>query len=56
MAICLASFVRKREDFDMVMGLLVMPMFLFSGIFFPVDADAGSLPVAVPGRSALSRG
>jgi lipooligosaccharide transport system permease protein len=36
MAICLCSFVRKREDFDMVMGVLVMPMFLFSGIFFPV--------------------
>lgn len=37
MAICLCSFVRKREDFDAVMGLLVMPMFLFSGIFFPVS-------------------
>jgi lipooligosaccharide transport system permease protein len=37
MAICLCSFVRKREDFDGVMGLLVMPMFLFSGIFFPVS-------------------
>jgi lipooligosaccharide transport system permease protein len=24
------------EDFDMVMGLLVMPMFLFSGIFVPI--------------------
>ena len=36
MALCLCSFVRKREDFDKVMGLLVMPMFLFSGIFFPV--------------------
>jgi len=36
MALCLCSFVRKRENFDMVMGLLVMPMFLFSGIFFPV--------------------
>jgi lipooligosaccharide transport system permease protein len=42
MAICLTSFVRKREDFDTVMGLLVMPMFLFSGIFFPV----AQLPVA----------
>jgi lipooligosaccharide transport system permease protein len=43
MAICLCSFVRKREDFDAVMGLLVMPMFLFSGIFFPVS----QLPWAV---------
>lgn len=40
MAICLTSFARKVEDFDIVMGLLVMPMFLFSGIFFPV----GQLP------------
>jgi lipooligosaccharide transport system permease protein len=43
MAICLCSFVRTREDFDPVMGLLVMPMFLFSGIFFPVT----QLPAAV---------
>jgi lipooligosaccharide transport system permease protein len=33
----MASFVRKVQDFDMVMGLLVMPMFLFSGIFAPVE-------------------
>jgi len=43
MALCLTSFIRKVEDFDMVMGLLVMPMFLFSGIFFPVT----QLPTAV---------
>ena len=43
MAICLTSFLRKPENFDMVMGLLVMPMFLFSGIFFPVT----QLPAAV---------
>jgi len=36
MALCLCSFVRNREDFDKVMGLVVVPMFLFSGIFFPV--------------------
>ena len=36
MAICLTTFARKVEDFDMVMGLLVTPMFLFSGIFVPV--------------------
>ena len=34
-ALCITSFVRKIEDFDVVMGLLVMPMFLFSGTFFP---------------------
>jgi lipooligosaccharide transport system permease protein len=36
MALCLASVVRRVEDFDTVMGLLVTPMFLFSGIFFPM--------------------
>jgi lipooligosaccharide transport system permease protein len=37
MALCLTTFARKIQDFDMVMGLLVMPMFLFSGIFVPID-------------------
>ncbi len=36
MALCVTSFVQKVEQFDIVMGLGVMPMFLFSGIFFPV--------------------
>jgi len=36
MALCVTSFVKKVEQFDIVMGLGVMPMFLFSGIFFPV--------------------
>ena len=36
MALCLSSIARKVQDFDMVMGLLVMPMFLFGGIFVPV--------------------
>ncbi len=35
-ALCLTSFVKRIEQFDIVMGLGVMPMFLFSGIFFPV--------------------
>jgi lipooligosaccharide transport system permease protein len=42
-AICGTSFLRKVEDFDIVMGLIVMPMFLFSGIFFPVS----QMPAAV---------
>ena len=25
------------NDFDVPMGLIVMPMFLFSGTFFPID-------------------
>jgi lipooligosaccharide transport system permease protein len=37
MAICVTSFVRKIQDFDMVMGLLILPMFLFSGIFAPIE-------------------
>lgn len=34
--LCLCSFVRKIQDFDLVMGLFIMPMFLFSGIFVPI--------------------
>ena len=40
-ALCITSFVRRVEDFDIVMGLLVMPMFLFSGTFFPVTQLPG---------------
>ena len=43
MALLLSSVARKVQDFDMVMGLLVMPMFLFSGIFVPI----GRFPEAV---------
>ncbi len=42
-AILLTSLARAVEDFDIVMGLVVMPMFLFSGTFFPVN----QLPAAV---------
>jgi lipooligosaccharide transport system permease protein len=37
MGLCVTTVIRTFEDFDPVMGLLVMPMFLFSGIFFPVE-------------------
>jgi lipooligosaccharide transport system permease protein len=30
------SFLRTVQDFDLPMGLVVMPMFLFSGVFFPL--------------------
>jgi lipooligosaccharide transport system permease protein len=43
MALCVTSFVRRVEGFDLVIGLLVVPMFLFSGIFFPPS----QLPAAV---------
>jgi lipooligosaccharide transport system permease protein len=32
------SYLRTVNDFDVPMGLVVMPMFLFSGTFFPVEA------------------
>jgi len=35
-ALCLSSFVRTVQDFDTVMGLFFLPMFLFSGIFVPI--------------------
>lgn len=35
--VCITTFVRKIEDFDTVVGLAVMPMFLFSGTFFPMS-------------------
>jgi lipooligosaccharide transport system permease protein len=34
------SFLRTVQDFDLPMGLVVMPMFLFGGVFFPISAYA----------------
>jgi len=31
------SYLRTVNDFDVPMGLIVMPMFLFSGTFFPIE-------------------
>jgi lipooligosaccharide transport system permease protein len=31
------SFMRTVQDFDLPMGLVVMPMFLFGGVFFPIS-------------------
>ena len=31
------SYLRTVNDFDIPMGLIVMPMFLFSGTFFPIS-------------------
>jgi lipooligosaccharide transport system permease protein len=36
-ALCITSFVRKVEDFDIVLGLGITPMFLFSSTFFPIS-------------------
>jgi lipooligosaccharide transport system permease protein len=43
LALCITSFARKIQDFDLVMNLIFLPMFLFSGTFFSI----GSLPVPV---------
>ena len=65
MAICLTTFIRKIEDFDSAMNLLVMPMFLFSGIFVPISrfpravqwlAEAAPLYHAVATLRALTTG
>jgi lipooligosaccharide transport system permease protein len=29
--------MRTVQDFDLPMGLVVMPMFLFGGVFFPIS-------------------
>jgi lipooligosaccharide transport system permease protein len=31
------SYLRTVNDFDIPLGLIVMPMFLFSGTFFPIE-------------------
>jgi len=38
-AACLAAsaYLRTVQDFDLPIGLVVMPMFLFSGTFFPIS-------------------
>jgi lipooligosaccharide transport system permease protein len=35
--LAVSAFLRTVQDFDLPFGLVVMPMFLFSGTFFPVD-------------------
>lgn len=39
------SFLRTVQDFDIPMGLIVQPMFLFSGTFFPVSAYPAPIQV-----------
>jgi lipooligosaccharide transport system permease protein len=39
------SYLRTVNDFDVPMGLIVMPMFLFSGTFFPISVYP--LPIQV---------
>jgi lipooligosaccharide transport system permease protein len=48
-AACLATtaYLRTVQDFDLPMGLAVMPMFLFSGIFFPISVYPLPIQVAM---------
>ena len=41
------SFMRTWQDFDLIQ-LVVLPMFLFSGTFYPIDA----YPAGAPGCSS----
>jgi lipooligosaccharide transport system permease protein len=43
LALCATTFVRKIQDFDTVMGLAVLPMFLFCGAFFPISQLPGAV-------------
>ena len=48
-AACLATtaYLRTVQDFDLPMGLVVMPMFLFSGTFFPISIYPVPIQVAM---------
>jgi lipooligosaccharide transport system permease protein len=39
------AFLRTVQDFDIPMGLIVMPMFLFSGTFFPISVYPAPIQV-----------
>jgi lipooligosaccharide transport system permease protein len=32
-----STYLRTVQDFDLPFGLIIMPMFLFSGTFFPIS-------------------
>ena len=48
-AACLATtaYLRTVQDFDLPMGLVVMPMFLFSGTFFPISVYPLAIQLAM---------
>ncbi len=48
-AACLATtaYLRTVQDFDLPMGLVVMPMFLFSGTFFPISVYPEAIQFAM---------
>jgi lipooligosaccharide transport system permease protein len=48
-AACLATtaYLRTVQDFDLPMGLVIMPMFLFSGTFFPISVYPQPIQLAM---------
>ncbi len=48
-AACLAAsaYLRTVQDFDLPMGLVIMPMFLFSGTFFPISVYPQPIQLAM---------
>ena len=41
------------QDFDLPMGLVVMPMFLFSGTFFPISLYPQAIQLAIEETKAF---
>ena len=46
------SFMKTWQDFDLIQ-LVVLPMFLFSGTFYPIDAYPPALQTVRPADAAL---
>lgn len=42
-AMVLTSFAKRLQSFDKILNLIVFPLFLFSGTFFPVSMYPGAL-------------
>jgi ABC-2 type transport system permease protein len=38
LGILIASFMRSQQGFQMLVNVLVFPMFFLAGVFFPVDS------------------
>lgn len=50
------SYLRTVNDFDIPLGLIVMPMFLFSGTFFPIEGVLPDWLVTLIGLTPLYHG
>ena len=50
------SYLRTVNDFDIPLGLIVMPMFLFSGTFFPIEGVLPSWLVTIVTFTPLYHG